>query len=204
MKGAVGGRTGRVLPRAARVDRRARACRRSLFRSVRNENWKGGPDPAEVAALGPIARIGRRSWRYERREQVSLLDGTRGLDTRNGGLVPSRVRFLPHHGLRPASAVPDEHSERHRSVDVREQRRRLTAGRADGLDGTLFPYVTVDQLPTRITTGPITLFRVRRGDWAAIAGAVRARAERDPLDRAQPHQASARQPGDLRRSSITG
>ncbi|MBI5168389.1 MAG: hypothetical protein HZA61_02775 [Candidatus Eisenbacteria bacterium] len=101
---------------------------------------------------------------------MSLLDGTRGLDARNGGLVPFAgqefLRITDFDRLPPfLMSIPSD-------TDLWmfvSSAGGLTAGRADA-DGALFPYVTVDQLhDAHHHTGPVTLFRVRRDDGAIVA-----------------------------------
>jgi hypothetical protein len=101
---------------------------------------------------------------------VSLLDGTRGLEARNGGLVPFAgqefLRITDFDRLPPfLMSIPSD-------TDLWmfvSSGGGLTAGRADA-EGSLFPYVTVDQLhDAHHHTGPITLFRVRREGAPAVA-----------------------------------
>ncbi|MFN8589013.1 MAG: hypothetical protein U0704_14575 [Candidatus Eisenbacteria bacterium] len=112
---------------------------------------------------------------------MSLLDGTRGLHARNGGLVAHAggewLRITEFDRM-PAflMSIPSD-------TDLWmyvSSGGGLTAGRTDA-DGSLFPYVTVDQLhDAHHHTGPVTLLRVRRGAQVTLWEPFVPRAERHP------------------------
>lgn len=127
---------------------------------------------------------------------MSLAEGVRGATPRNGGLVSLAgqefLRIADFDRLPPfLMSVPSD-------TDLWmyvSSAGGLTAGRADA-DGSLFPYVTVDQLhDAHHHTGPVTILRVSRGagpdavwePFAPLAGrepGIQRRLYRHPLGNA--------------------